>query len=251
MKKFGNGIIFKSGTALCKCFGIDRFSEDLDFDIIQEINFKKIENGLKDFKIEFSKEEKSFERSKKIILKIKGPLYNGSKNSLCKLELDFSLREKVEKKPITKKIGKFIEEILTFEVLVMEAEEILSEKFRAIITRNKARDFYDIYFLIEIGTKINYDLINKKLKYYSLKYNEKIFLKKLKEKKDIWKSEMGRLIENVPDFNKTIKKIKIELESKLSSLMLDFLSDYQRASNKFLNDPQKHKEHVEQTEKIL
>jgi predicted nucleotidyltransferase component of viral defense system len=92
-KKFSNEIIFKGGTALYKCFGLDRFSEDLDFNVIKETNLEKIEQGLKPFKLNYEKEEKSFERSKKIIFRIKGPLYNGSRNSLCKLELDFSLRE--------------------------------------------------------------------------------------------------------------------------------------------------------------
>ena len=99
----------------------------------------------------------------------------------------------------------------------MEAEEILSEKFRAVVTRNKARDLYDIYFLMSIGARINYKLINKKLKYYSLKYNKKIFLEKLKEKENIWESEMKRLIENVPDFKEIIKEIRTQLKKSVST----------------------------------
>ena len=52
---FGKELIFKGGTALSKCFGLDRFSEDLDFTISQDIDIKKIEDGLNRFRIEFEK----------------------------------------------------------------------------------------------------------------------------------------------------------------------------------------------------
>ncbi|MCR4327246.1 MAG: nucleotidyl transferase AbiEii/AbiGii toxin family protein [Nanoarchaeota archaeon] len=207
-QKFGNEIVFKGGTALYKCFGLDRFSEDLDFNITKEINFKKIEDGLKDFKIEYEKEEKEFERSKKIKFKIKGPLYNGSKNSLCRLELDFSLREPIEMKPQIKKIGRFLEEIPSFDVFVMNPSEIFAEKVRAIFTRNKSRDVYDLHFLIKLELLAEKELINKKLKYYSMEYKKEIFLKKIKEKKKIWKTEMERLIEKLPLFEEVFESIK-------------------------------------------
>jgi hypothetical protein len=207
-KKFSNEIIFKGGTALYKCFGLDRFSEDLDFNVIKETNLEKIEQGLKPFKLNYEKEEKSFERNKKIIFRIKGPLYNGSRNSLCKLELDFSLREEVELKPVTKKIGTFMEEIPSFDILVMNQKEILAEKFRAILTRKKARDLYDIYFLLNKEINVNFDLVNKKLKYYSKEYNRKEFIKKLKEKEEIWQTEMSRLINNFPSFKEILKFIE-------------------------------------------
>jgi len=207
-----NEVIFKGGTALYKCFGLDRFSEDLDFDILGDFDFKRIEKGLKDFGLEYELKEKKFERSLKIIVRIKGPLFVGTKNSFCRLELDFSLREKIERPVLTKKIGRFIEEIPSFEVLVMSPEEILSEKFRACLTRNKARDVYDIYFLINEGIKVNKELINGKLKYYSKKYNKKEFSKSLNEKKKIWKTEMGPLLYNaMPSFEEVIKFIEKQL----------------------------------------
>lgn len=207
-KNFANEIIFKGGTALYKCFGLDRFSEDLDFNVIKETNLDKIEKGLKSFKLDYEKEEKSFERSKKISFKIKGPLYNGSRNSLCKIELDFSLREEVDLKPLTKKIGAFMEEIPSFEILVMNQKEILAEKFRTILTRKKARDVYDIYFLFNEGIKIDFNLVNKKLKYYSKEYNKKEFIEKLKEKEEVWQTEMSRLINKFPSFKEVLKSLE-------------------------------------------
>lgn len=204
----GNEVIFKGGTALYKCFNLDRFSEDLDFNVDEKVSLDFIERDLKNFKIEFEKEEEIYENNKKIILKIKGPLYNGIKNSLCRLVLDFSFREETEKKPVLKTIGRFLEEIPSFQVVVMDLEEIFSEKVRAIMTRKKARDVYDLNFLLDLGVKPNIKMINKKLKYYSSKYNKKIFLEKVKEKQDIWETEMKNLVTNIPNFNEVLRKIK-------------------------------------------
>ena len=212
-QNFGNEIIFKGGTALSKCFGLNRFSEDLDFVCKREFDFKIIEEGLKRFKIDFKIEKEIFERSKSYVLRINGPLFNGTKNSLCKLILDFSFREEVIVKPLIKTIGRFLEEIPSFDVYVMSREEIFAEKIRAILTRNKSRDVYDLYFLLESGIKFDTDLVNKKLDYYKIKFNKKDFIKAIKNKKEIWKSELSGLIGNVPAFNGVLNKIVGELKS--------------------------------------
>jgi uncharacterized protein len=207
-QKFGNEIIFKGGTALSKCYGMDRFSEDLDFACKKDFDFKFIEEGLKRFRIEFEVSVKKFERSRKHILRIKGPLFNGSRNSFCKLVLDFSFREEVFLKPAVKSIGRFLEEIPSFDVYVMDLEEIFAEKIRTIFARNKARDVYDFYFLINQRVKLNIELINKKLKYYNKKFSKKELFDSLKEKESIWNSELSGLVNNVPDFDLVMKEVR-------------------------------------------
>ncbi|MFH1212195.1 MAG: nucleotidyl transferase AbiEii/AbiGii toxin family protein [Candidatus Woesearchaeota archaeon] len=206
-QNYGSEIVFKGGTALSKCFGLNRFSEDLDFSCKDEVNFQAVAEGLKRFRIEFETEEDSFERSRSWIVRIKGPLFNGNRNSYCKVKLDFSFREKTEIKPVIKSIGRFLEEIPSFDVYVMSEEEIFAEKIRAVMTRNKARDVYDLYFLAEKGVKLNKTLAEKKLEYYSRRFDLKEFAKALKEKKSIWKSELSGLIENVPDFTGAVQRI--------------------------------------------
>ena len=51
----------------------------------------------------------------------------------------------------------------------LSKDEILAEKIRAVITRTKGRDLYDIWFLLNRGALMDKDLINKKLEYYDLK----------------------------------------------------------------------------------
>lgn len=209
---FGKELVFKGGTALSKCYGLNRFSEDLDFSSEKAIDFSFIESGLKNFRIEYELERKSFERSESVILRIAGPLFTGSKNSRCKLILDVSFRETPVITPSVKTLGRFLEEIPNFDVYVMSLEEIFSEKVRAVLTRNKARDVYDLCFLASLDVTFNKKLTNEKLKYYNLSFDEKKFIKAVLDKKTIWTSELSGLVDKVPAFEDVLKEIKKSLE---------------------------------------
>ncbi len=207
-QEIGQELVFKGGTALSKCFGSDRFSEDLDFTMLKKKNFQEIiEKGLKRFFLEYEVEEINTKNSSNLIFRIKGPLYNGSRQSLCKIRLDFSKRENIEVAITNKKIGYYMDNLPVFEIVCMDLKEILAEKVRTIYTRNKARDIYDINFLI--NRKVDYDLqlINKKLSFYGLKFSVKTFKNKLLEKKDIWEREMKLLVKKANNFEEIYQDI--------------------------------------------
>ncbi len=195
------GIIFKGGTALKKCYGLNRFSEDLDFTCIKKFNIQSLKKGMNRFRIDFEIKMKSYERSQKIMLKIKGPLYMGNPQSVCGIALDLSFREKIILPPKLKTIGRFLEELPAFDVIVMQEKEILAEKIRAMLSRNAARDLYDIWFLLNKDVELEPKLLNEKFKYYNRVWNLKDFESQINNLKHIWKSELSLLIKNVPDFN--------------------------------------------------
>jgi hypothetical protein len=210
-QEYGKGIVFKGGTALKKCYGLSRFSEDLDFTCTERVDSKKLENGLRRFNIEFEMERNEFENGLKVTLKIKGPLYIGERKSLCNFIVDFSFRENVVLQPIIKTLGRFMEETPAFDVLVMDEKEILAEKARAIMTRAKARDVYDIWFLLGSGVPFDADLIKKKLEYYGESWSQARFRKGLNMKESIWKTELepliGGAIPAIPSFREARKLI--------------------------------------------
>ncbi|MGV8151706.1 MAG: nucleotidyl transferase AbiEii/AbiGii toxin family protein [Candidatus Nanoarchaeia archaeon] len=208
-KEYANKLIFKGGTALKKCYSLNRFSEDLDFNANEDIELEKLTQGIKRFNLDFEMEKQEYERGKKIILKIKGPLFNGDNRSKCRIEIDISFRENLNLNPETKTLGRFLEEIPSFSILVMQEKEILAEKIRAIITRDYARDVYDLFFLLESQISFDKALIEKKLNYYNEKWNLNKFIKSLSKKQLIWKSELEPLIKEVPDF-KEVKKTILE-----------------------------------------
>jgi hypothetical protein len=204
---YGRGVVFKGGTALKKCYGLPRFSEDLDFTCLEEIDIKKIESGIKRFNLDFEMETKRYPDDIKITFRIRGPLYIGIRQSLCKFIIDLSFREGVILKPEIKTIGRFLEEIPTFDVFVMQEKEILAEKIRAVLTRTKARDVYDLWFLLEKGAEFDKDLVEKKLRYYNMEWNVKKFISRLNMAKTLWETELKSLVSSVPGFNEARKAI--------------------------------------------
>jgi predicted nucleotidyltransferase component of viral defense system len=213
-QKYGKELIFKGGTALNQCFNLDRFSQDIDFTSTVTDEFGKvITKGLKRFLIDATAEEKR-DDSIKIRFEIKGPLYTGDKRTTCFIVVDISLREKVILQPLIKRIGWNHPELPVFDVVVMQEAEILAEKVRAVLTRTRARDVYDIFFLIQKSIKPSLDLINKKLAYYGLTFHHQTFIKKLNEIKKVWKSELSPLVKVVPQCNEVVERIS----SKFSTL---------------------------------
>lgn len=197
-------LIFKGGTCLMFVYGLNRFSEDLDFTMVKNIDINKlIANIRKDmdnlgvpYKMSKLKEDKI---SLSFKIGIEGPLFH-KEIERCFVSLDISKRENVENKKVIELKSPY-KEILGFSMNIMPEEEILAEKIRALVTRNQARDLFDLYFLLKKGIKIDAGLINKKLSYYKKEFDKKEVIRAVKNKKDIWDSELNSLvIGNLPSF---------------------------------------------------
>jgi len=196
----GREFVFKGGTCLYKIYKLDRFSEDLDFTLTKKINIKKIINkiisdlaliGIRG-KI---KEIKEYKKEINVRLLFNGPLYKGSKETQCFIPLNISLKEPVLLEPKKEKVISFYKEIRTFDLFCMQEREISTEKILAILTREKPRDVYDLWFLlVQKKISINLKLINKKLKLYGLKFDLNKFSAAVERKKGLWSLDLKNLI---------------------------------------------------------
>lgn len=205
-----NNILFKGGTCLQKIYGIKRFSEDLDFNIINEKPDKIIENVIKylnllNYPSTLKKENKN-EFGKSYIISIHGLLYDGNQNTLCNITLDFRYND-TYLLPMQVKIEPIYSNIKDYLVVSLHIDEIASEKVRAIMTRNKARDVYDLNKLIDKKIVFNLEIINNKLKTYNLKFNYKLFNEKLEDKNKFYDNELSKLINVFPKFNECKRNI--------------------------------------------
>jgi predicted nucleotidyltransferase component of viral defense system len=201
-------LIFKGGTALQKVYGLNRFSEDLDF-TLKKSNFEeqitKIERGLSTIKrfYDFSYKSKNDHRSVGFNLKINGPLFK-TPASVQTIIMEISLREEVLDKANSMLITPAYPDLSPYFVKVMSLDEILAEKVRALITRGRLRprDLYDIYFILHKGGRFDIKKINKKLAYYDLEFSNSYFLKRVGEMKGtLWNKELSLLMKDVPDYN--------------------------------------------------
>jgi predicted nucleotidyltransferase component of viral defense system len=194
-----NELVFKGGTCLYKFHNLNRFSEDLDFSAVREIDkdalFDKIINGLKDFGIK-SKIKTITEPYNSILTKfnLEGPLYDGRPITKASIRVDINTKSEVLMPQKNETMYSSYREITPFQVLCMDVVEIAAEKIRTIMSRNKARDIYDLWFLLKKGIEIDRELLDKKLEYYNLVFDKKQFEEKLDEKKAEWKEDLARFV---------------------------------------------------------
>lgn len=209
-RKIKDDLIFKGGTALQKTYGLPRFSEDLDFSLISKNDIDYFINSvLKNMKIfgceTSSKKIKGGDLGINYVLKIKGPLFDGTELSHSFIRLDISKRDEVQLPVDIRTITPIYEDLPPYTAPVMANAEIMAEKIRAILTRDNARDIYDLWFLIQKKNKVSVSLINSKLKFYKKIFDREEFEKNIEKKKRIWDQEMRQLIPVLISF-KEIKK---------------------------------------------
>jgi len=171
-------IYFKGGTAIHFVYSAPRFSEDLDFTVnltpdgfqkIKEVVFNELSNL---FQLMF-KEQKTLTGKRYVLnsqnIKDFPPAY---------IHLDFSFREEVLE-PNKTIITTQYPVLFASYVHHLSKDEIFSEKIRAIMTRNKGRDLYDLWFLSTIGASLKNELVQKKLGYYKMTLNHENLMKRI------------------------------------------------------------------------
>jgi len=177
-EKFSKDIFFKGGTAIRLLYGGKRFSEDLDFTVqIPEDEF--LENIQKLFKklekqYPFGFKERDTLAGKTFLLTANIPFLKSN----VFVKLDFSMRENVIQ-PTINTLKTDYPIIIQSYIHSLGKNELLAEKIRAILKRNKDRDLYDLWILQELGAKIDKEMIMKKLEYYGETFEKKLLLNRL------------------------------------------------------------------------
>lgn len=162
-KREADAVCFKGGTAIRLLLGSPRFSEDLDFDTTY---------SKKEIKLLIGSIEKMIGRElpeAKII-----QLYSGKHGMRFRIKLNvpflkFPLIVRLDFTHV-KKIKAEVSSLKTeFPVMVstlvyhQPPENILREKFLAVIEREKGRDLYDIWFLLHRKIDLDKKFVTKNL----------------------------------------------------------------------------------------
>ena len=183
---------------------MDRFSEDIDFTQKKELDLKKLsEDAIRDlkyFNIDATAKQKKVHDSITTRFRIKGPLYTGDDKSITTVRMDVNRKSTVSIPPKNKLISSLYPEIPKINVLSMDEQEILAEKIRALATRAKPRDLYDVNYLLEKNVRLDEELVEKKLGYY----NEELDLSKMEDSiknlENVWAKELKMLLRNPPEY---------------------------------------------------
>ncbi len=226
INRISNDLEFKGGTALYLFHGLDRFSEDLDFLYIGKniITYRDINSHLESVIKDFDLSYKASKNKGNIIvrdvhgnilgirteLSIEGPLFDKT-NTHQKIKIDISARNDIIRKPGVVKLVSKYEDIGTILIYKMSIEEMLTEKFCALIERERARDLYDIYFIMKYkGIKYNEEMFVEKLARKGIVLNKKIITERIDNMSiSLWKEELSHIIRELPALAEVVKFVKV------------------------------------------
>lgn len=173
---------FKGGTAVYLFYNLDRFSIDLDFDLLDETKeqevFDKVENIVKEYGM--IKEKTNKRHTLFILLSYKEEAQN------IKIEINkrnFNSQYKVKN-------------YLGISMLIMKKEDMFAHKLVAMTERAKIanRDIFDVHFFLKNNWDINREIVEKRTEMKFTDYLKKCieFIEDISERGIL--SGMGELI---------------------------------------------------------
>ena len=123
----------------------------------------------------------------------------------------------MEFKPVNKKAIKVYTDTYGFQLLCYPLEEVLIEKMRSVIQRMQARDFYDIWYLMEKhGLNIDFCMNEFKNKCAGKGLKSSMFPAKLSERipqyKGRWQVSMNDQIKDLPGFEQVEREVQRNLK---------------------------------------
>ena len=222
-EQLSKAIVFKGGTVLKKVYFEDyRFSEDLDFTLLNsETTNEQIFDWFKEV-FEFIKEEANIpleiidnneheDGGINFYISYIGPL--GGQGNNKRVKVDISRSEQLVFEPVMKDVFVDHTDLEAYQLLCYPLEEVLVEKMRSVMQRMQARDFYDIWYLLEEhGMDADFYLNEFETKCKSKDLLHTDFSKKLTERlpqyKGRWQSSMSEQIKDLPDFDQVEREVK-------------------------------------------
>jgi len=238
---FFNEAAFYGGTALRIFYGLDRFSEDLDFTLTSENPnfditkyFSYIKNETKALGLNFSiaEKEKSIDSNIKSAF-LKGNTkehimtFYGENNNLIHRDELIKIKLEIDVNPPVGASYKTKFNLLPspYQVRLCDIETLFAGKIHACLCRNwnlriKGRDFYDYIFFLSINAKVN--LKHLKAKLVQSKYIVEDFDLNIESLRDLLNERFAKL-----DYNRAKKDVEpfIKDISKLNVWSEEFFID--------------------------
>jgi predicted nucleotidyltransferase component of viral defense system len=221
-------LVFKGGTALKRCyFGGYRFSEDLDFSLVEKVSLNYVLTELEPIYDEvqrasgivfrFSREDrKRHQNSYTFYLNYDGPLPGATGNEV---KVDITIKEQfvcpLQERYVLRGYDEYSDLPEDELVQVYSLEEIAAEKVVALTdrARNEPRDLYDLWYLT---SQSHIDLaalrpeIMRKLEFRGRKFSNIIeeFSKKEPRYRKLWDIRLAAQMAELPRFDEVIRGVR-------------------------------------------
>jgi len=221
----GAVLAFKGGTALKRCyFGDYRFSEDLDFTLLEPIAFEELTNRLAPIYASvrdqsgivfgFDKEDRqNHANTYTFYLKYEGPLPRGNS-----VKVDVTLRELLVEPLQSRAVLRGYEEFSDLPedrlIQAYSLEEIATEKTLALAdrARNEPRDLFDLWYLtsgegIDLGARK--DAMRRKVEFRGKPLEDlaEAIRKKEARLRAQWSNRLARQMAQLPEFDEVFRAV--------------------------------------------
>ena len=220
-------ITFKGGTVLKKVYFEDyRFSEDLDFTLLDnDISNEQIFEWFNEV-FEYIREEANIpliiidnneheDGGINFYISYVGPL--GGIGANKRVKVDISRSEQLQFETVMQNTFLGYSDQTEHQLLCYPLEEVLVEKLRSVMQRMQARDFYDIWYLLEIhDMDVAFHSIEFRAKCESKEIDPTDFHNKLAQRlpqyKGRWQASMADQIQDLPDFDQVEREVMRHLK---------------------------------------
>ncbi|MBS3090591.1 nucleotidyl transferase AbiEii/AbiGii toxin family protein [Candidatus Pacearchaeota archaeon] len=191
-----NMLVFKGGTCLYKIYNLKRFSEDLDFSLLKYFDVESLIKGI--IKSIGNCEIKSIKKTEdSLLIKIS---FIGILTNYNTLRIDINFKNIILEDFDTKNYISDYTDINPFSVRAMNLKEMLAEKIHSLLAREKARDLFDLFFLLKLA-EFDKKLVEKKLRNFNMKFDCKTLKNKISKLKNVWERELKPFVlTELPEF---------------------------------------------------
>lgn len=226
-------LVFKGGTALKRCyFAHYRFSEDLDFTLLEDVSFEALKGELEHVYAEvkkasnitfgFSREDsQSHQNSYTFYLGYEGPL--SVRASMKEIKVDVTRKEHLvylpEQRTVLKSYAEYSDLPVAEKIQVYPLHEIATEKTVALLdrARTEPRDLYDLWYLLVFAKEVEIaeikQGIQQKLQFRQKSFDDvrQEFGKKEARLQKTWDSRLASQMNGLPEFEEVYRAVKREL----------------------------------------
>ena len=194
--KLTNNLVFKGGTALYKLYNMPRFSEDLDFTLLEPR--ERIEDKIIKIAEKLNAEINVKKLKTSLLFKLR---FKGILTSYNTIRIDVSLKNKAFLGFDLKSYVPDYIDIKPFSLKILKLKEMVAEKIHSLLARKNARDLYDLFFLLRIS-RFDKKLVEEKLKIFGMRFDANLIKKQINEIKPIWEAELKPFVlDELLDFN--------------------------------------------------
>lgn len=147
--RFLGALVFGGGTMLRLCHGLGRYSVDLDFWILRQMDGVKYYHRMEKYLSQFYKIADSANKHYTILFELKSPQFPRS--------LKIEIRKTVKKIKTETNIAYSPHSAVQVMLKTVALKDMMTSKIEAFLDRREIRDAYDMEFLVKRGIVLNAD----------------------------------------------------------------------------------------------